>query len=529
MGTKTRAPVSIPIPAGGRLGALLRVPVDYILEVYLRGSITTMIALPHSPSTYSQERPSATALTHTLGDVVRELTPNHLTEISLGGVSGYAPRMGNTRDGGVSVLSGRRILEEFDRFLDEYQTLASQHVDDVFMVFRALNENQAYRVEPMSWRWSEDASSDRFSYKWELHLEAYAGAPASPRGSVFSPFTEVIKTAQEYISAGAGAIGLANNALENVRSELEVARDALRSLGRISNEITRISTNVDGITRFFTHDIVATYSTLADSYRRAWDDARELLTTPELRALERVSGESVNYRALVVAGLVGADVDDLKSARDSAPLTERDERRLGVSDDAQKLTRIVTFRAGDTLQRIASRAYGDASRWAEIAEHNGLRNASQWGDGRPLRVGDELAVPLDSSVANDLGLARRGDVFGRDLKIDSTGDLMIDDDLIVVQGAPNLEQALRLRLLSEQGSALFAPEYGLPVAIGSGVSARVVAFVASHIDQQLRADPRIEDVRELEITDEGDALVARASVQPIRGGATTFVIPMRRE
>ena len=77
MGTKTRAPVSIPIPAGGRLGALLRVPVDYILEVYLRGSITTMIALPHSPSTYSQERPSATALTHTLGDVVRELTPNH--------------------------------------------------------------------------------------------------------------------------------------------------------------------------------------------------------------------------------------------------------------------------------------------------------------------------------------------------------------------------------------------------------------------------------------------------------------------
>lgn len=527
MGTKTRAPVSIPIPAGGRLGALLRVPVDYILEVYLSGSITTMIALPHSPSTYSQERPSATALTHTLGDVVRELTPNHLTEISLGGVSGYAPRMGNTRDGGVSVLSGRRILEEFDRFLDEYQTLASQHVDDVFMVFRALNENQAYRVEPMSWRWSEDASSDRFSYKWELHLEAYAGAPASPRGSVFSPLTEVIKTTQEYISAGAGAIGLANNALENVRSELEVARDALRSLSRISNEITRISTNVDGITRFFTHDIVATYSALADSYRRAWDDARELVGVDDQAT--NYASEILNYNARVIAGLTGADVDDLNSARDSAPLTERDERRLGVSDEAQKLTRIVTFRAGDTLQRIASRAYGDASRWAEIAEHNGLRNASQWGDGRPLRVGDELAVPLDSSVANDLGLARRGDVFGRDLKIDSTGDLMIDDDLVVVQGAPNLEQALRLRLLSEQGSALYAPEYGLPVAIGSGGSARVVAFVASHIDQQLRADPRIEDVRELEITDEGDALVARASVQPIRGGATQFVIPMRRE
>ena len=74
MASKTNAPVSIPIPASGRLGALLRVPIDYILEVYSGGSITQMITLPQTPSNYTQTRPSATIVTHTLGEVVRELT-----------------------------------------------------------------------------------------------------------------------------------------------------------------------------------------------------------------------------------------------------------------------------------------------------------------------------------------------------------------------------------------------------------------------------------------------------------------------
>jgi len=521
MGIKTTTPPAIPIPAGGRLGALLRVPVDYILEVYVGGSITTMITLPHTPTTYSQERPSATAITHTLGDVVREISPNHLTEISLTGMSGYSPRSGNTRDGGVSVLSGRQIMEEFDRFLDEYQSLASEYVDNVFMVFRALNENQAFRVEPMSWRWGEDASSNRFSYRWELTLEAYAHAPTSPRGSILSPITEAIKTAQSVISATAGIIELANNALINTRSELETARDALRSAQRISNAITEISKNVDGVTSFFTRDIVATAVDVALTYRRIWDETRELVDTPLNYASELLA-----YNALVTAGLVGADRDDLISARNK-PQIERDERRAGVSDDSPRLTRTIIFRAGDTLQRIASRAYGDASRWREIAEYNHLRSMTHYQTGQPIRVGDVLEVPLVSS-ADDLGLARRGDVFGRDIRLSTDGDLVLNDDVDVIEGWQNLEQALRLRLLSEQGSATYAPEYGLPLAVGASLNSRVVAFCASHIDQQLRADPRVDDVSDIEIEDDGDALAVRVSVTAVRSTATQFIIPMRR-
>ena len=106
MSKKTTSPPSIPIPASGRLGSLLRVPVDYLLEVYRGNQITTMIALPNTPNAVTQTRNHATELTHTLGDVVRELSQNHRTDIQLRGVSGYAQRTGQTRDGGV-VVSGR--------------------------------------------------------------------------------------------------------------------------------------------------------------------------------------------------------------------------------------------------------------------------------------------------------------------------------------------------------------------------------------------------------------------------------------
>ena len=73
------------------------------------------------------------------------------------------------------------------------------------MVYRALGEGYAFKVEPLVFRWSEDSAENRFSYLWELTLEAYAGAPKSPRPSIFSPVTEAIRKASEYIAAGAGA------------------------------------------------------------------------------------------------------------------------------------------------------------------------------------------------------------------------------------------------------------------------------------------------------------------------------------
>ena len=528
MASKTRAPVSIKTPVSGRLGALLRVPIDYMLEVYTGGVITAMITLPQSPSTYSQTRPSATVITHTLGEVVREVTANHLTEIELTGLSGYTPRVGQTRDGGVSFLSGREILEEFDKFLDEYQSRTAQNTDRTVMVFRALNEGQAFRVEPLEWRWSEDAAQNRFSYKWELKLEAYAHAPADPRGSVFSPVTEALRQAQQYINAGAGAIALADNALTNARSELEEARNVLRSLERVSSALSGAFDAADGIKTFVTQDLPASFVSLARSYQRAYESASELFSIDS--ETSRVAGsaaENLNYYALVSAGIAGVNATDLSRA-ENTPQIERIETRQGTTDNAPRFVLPFTVRAGDTLQRIALSAYGDASRWVEIQSFNGMRSARHHADGRPLRVGDVLNVPFEAQTETDLGLARDGDVYATDLRM-IDGDLVLaDDDLSTVSGVANLEQAVANRLLTEQGSAWILPAYGLPVSIGAQLDSRTSAFCASHVAQQLRADPRIRDVRDVIVIDEGDQLAVSVTAVPISGGAIDVTTPMRR-
>lgn len=527
MASKTRVPVSIKTPASGRLGALLRVPIDYLLEVYSKGRITMMITLPQAPSSYTQTRPSATVITHTLGEVVREITQNHLTEIELRGVSGYTPRVGQTRDGGVSFLTGRAILEEFDKFLDEYQSRTAQDADQTYLVFRALNEGQAFKVEPMEWRWSEDTAQNRFSYEWELKLEAYAHAPSDPRGSVFSPLTEALQKAQQYINAGAGAVALASNALVNARSEFEEVRNTLRSIERVSTALQSVADSVDGIRTFFTRDLPATLVNLANSYKQSWDDIAELIGLEDNDSTRRTA-ELIQYYALVNAGLNGVNLADLERAK-TAPQIERDSLSGVTSNNAPRFSIPFTLRAGDTLQSIALDAYGDTARWTEIKAHNDLRDALHHGNGVPLKVGDIIQVPFSNATEEDLGLPLQGDVFGVDLLMDTEGDLVFSDSEIhIVRDEANLKQAIINRLLTEQGSAYPFPNYGLPIVIGSKMDARVLAFSASHVNQQLLSDARIRDVRDVLVIDEGDQLAVSVTVIPISGGTVDVITPMRR-
>jgi hypothetical protein len=486
-----------------------------------------MITLPQAPSSYTQKRPSATVITHTLGEVVRELTQNHLTEIEIQGVSGYAPRVGQTRDGGVSFLSGRVILEEFDKFLDEYQSRTAQNADQTYLVFRALNEGQAFKVEPMEWMWNEDSIKNRFSYEWELRLEAYAHAPSDPRGSVFSPVTEALQKAQEYINAGAGAIALASNALVNIRSEFEEVRNTLRSLERVSTALQSVVDSADGIRTFFTQDIPATYANLADSYKQSWDDIAELIGLEDNDPIRRTA-ESINYYALVNAGLNGVNSADLERAK-TTPQIERDALNGSTSNTAPRFSIPFTLRAGDTLQSIALDAYGVTSRWVEIKEHNGFRDALHRGDGVPLKVGDIVQVPFSNATEEDLGLPLKGDIFGVDLLMDTDGDLVLSDSEIhIVRDEANLKQAIINRLLTEQGSAYPFPSYGLPIVIGSKMDARSLAFCASHVNQQLLSDARIRDVRGVSVIDEGDQLAVSVTVIPISGDTVDVITPMRR-
>lgn len=538
MGTITKAPPSVSVPNTGRLGSIFRVPIDYLLEVYENKTLKTAVTLPYGPTDYEQKRPSATVITHTLDGVVREHTENHHTQIMLKGVSGYTSRLGHTRDGGVSFLSGRRIMEEFDVFLNTYQTLASQKGHrSVYMVFRALQENQAYRVEAKQWEWRLAAQGSRFSYEWTLELEAYGAPPESPLTPILSPATEMLKSAQDKLNVIAGVVALGSAALDNVGSELNEVGETLRAVGRVLTAYESVVASADGLRTYVTETIPAIFDAECQRYKEAWDQFKEASLTVldyydvgQERLLSYVgnTAEQASYAALTMAGMLGVQTETRKSSLTEDAGVDVNEQG-GIDATERRVVSSYTWRSGDTLQGLALRAYGDASRWPEIQSLNGMRSARHWGDGTPLAVGDRLYIPFATTTESP---QRESDqVYGVDIAVDlTTGDLVLkDNDVLTKSGARNLEQGLALRLLTAQGESWVLPSYGLPLRVGGVTLDREVAYLSSLVSDQLKQDRRIRDVLSVDVLIEGDKIAIDVTIDPVVGDAMTVVTPYIRE
>lgn len=135
-------------------------------------------------------------------------------------------------------------------------------------------------------------------------------------------------------------------------------------------------------------------------------------------------------------------------------------------------------RDGDTLQMIAQKYMGDASRWEEIAIFNDLQypfivSLDKAGDGLKT-PGDIILIPVsvqDSSIAEEVLADPYAVLFGSDLSLSSdkvnlsfstAGEFDSDEygDLAVVSGISTLSQDLIHRLITPLGSLLYHPDYG---------------------------------------------------------------------
>lgn len=516
------APLSIPIPQSGVFSALLRIPIPYLLEVYESNALAYVVTLPQNPSIYEQKRPSATVVTHTLNEVVRELSENHLTEITLSGSSGRAERLGHTRTGGASVLNGRQIMEEFDAFLDRYQTRASD--SDSFMVFRALDENQAYKVEPLEWEWKEDASAHRFSYEWTLKLEAYEHAHERNDINIFPSLSAGLEVMSQMISAVSAVPALAGVAVNNIG---EVARD----VGTVAENFSRLAVgllsavnNADGVKTYVSETLPRRLVQVGKRFDTAVQRFHELLDI-ETKTRWRNSDDELRHSIAVMRQtlLISPVVAGLSGLRRLPPIETRtvtDTTTNAIEQIARELVRY-TVRAGDTLQSIALRAYGDSSLWIDIAQANNMRGSRYLADGRTLSVGDTIVVP------RNLLTRASEDPYGTDFLLNENGDLELtsDNDLRIVSGVKNLKQALRNRLTTTLGSCWLMPSYGLPLRLGDGITASLIAHAVSHVRDQIERENRIDTVHNVQILQEGDKLAVELQLQPILGDATTIVTP----
>lgn len=186
--------------------------------------------------------------------------------------------------------------------------------------------------------------------------------------------------------------------------------------------------------------------------------------------------------------------------------------------------RFAEIQHGDTLQRIAARELGDASRWPELVGLNDLVAPFVTDDPAAVRVGVILSgqfirVPASTAVVS--AEAAPEEVFGRDLFLNKGRLDVVAGDFAVVGGSANLRQALMHRIVTDRGELMFHREYGsqLRRLLGavSGPAAGLLA--AQYAKAAVVADPRVDAVSKSVATVSGDVMRVDVEVLPVSGKA----------
>lgn len=181
--------------------------------------------------------------------------------------------------------------------------------------------------------------------------------------------------------------------------------------------------------------------------------------------------------------------------------------------------RFAEVHQGDDLRMVALRELGTAERWLELVTLNALRPPYIAAVASPgvLAYGDLIQVPSSSSMisASDDPVG----VFGSDLLVRDGRLVASDGDLVLVQGVPNLSQALRRHVAVEKAELAFHPEFGCHVRsiLGrmNGVTAGQLA--AFYVKSALLEDERVDSVPSCDAEVVGDQIRVTATVTPISG------------
>jgi phage baseplate assembly protein W len=184
--------------------------------------------------------------------------------------------------------------------------------------------------------------------------------------------------------------------------------------------------------------------------------------------------------------------------------------------------RFVSIDQNDTLQAIAARELGDASKWADLVNINGLTYPYLTGDptlsGPNVRLyGQTIIVP---AATVQLSAATDPDrVFGVDLRL-TNGQLTAENgDFALVKGRDNLKQAYQNRIATPLGELLFHLLYGCGVhALKGFVNGPTAALLAArYVKDALLADPRTDKVTASKATVQGDVTAVEATAQAVGG------------
>ena len=537
------APPSAPLVPG---------EVRYVLEVYRNGSRVRSAEIPMVNGIRVDEPANVNAERTLAGGVVQEYTfgigsdgttrtGNPEKVYTIAGSSGFEHRLGSGEDGTPTFAGGIDLLFYFGRFLDGY---AKEHADwererltqvtvgtEPLLVFRAFREGYAATVIAS---FTPDAQAPGVLRSYQLTLRGIGPAPAripSPLEAFFESIAGAVNTATAFVDSASAWVAYAAAVTGGVVTTAQSLTEPINAVGRLMEQVSGVARQGRRLAELPAYYVEAVFRA-ASAGATAVADIADAVTfgtvAPEVDAFRREAAGNLNdarMRALEFLGARGRKVDT--SSTSSSTAGAQYALTAGGSALASTPVTTVTLMAGESVQSVVRRLFGNLDRLGEVMALNDMATSTRLASGAPVLPGSTIVVPAPAGTPAP-GVGGISDLFGTDAALDGDFDLIPvgDNDCVTVTGFAALAQRIRVRATTRRGSYRPFPNVGLQIGVGDATTSVTPGGVASDVREQFTADRAVRTIGPVTVTQDRDRWIAECDVYPVSGDSVGVRTPV---